>query len=268
MAGDWIKIEMSTPDKPEVIAIAAALRIDQDAVTGKLLRIWIWADMNSVDGADMSISDAFIDRLTNKRGFAAAMRRAGWLTGVDGMLSFPGFGRHNGVTAKARAETNRRVANHRERNKNVTPDALQKPLPEKRREDKNTPQPPCRGGERGGELVERVKGLRPKWAAVALLSAGEERVFRRNRPVLEALTLEDWALLREFLAARIPEGSAWFQPRLLAKFLENPGAALGDAREWKSKQRPALKVVPAPVPVARSEEDAAALAEFLKQKTR
>ena len=139
---------------------------------------------------------------------------------------------------------------------------------EKEGKENNTPQPPFGGSERGGELVERVKGLRPKWAAVALLSAGEERVFRRNRPVLESLTPEDWALLREFLAARIPEGSAWFQPRLLAKFLENPGAALGDAREWKSKQRPALKVVPAPVPVERSEEDAAALAEFLKQKTR
>jgi hypothetical protein len=40
MAGDWIKIEISTPDKPEVAIIAECLKIDPDAVVGKLFRIW------------------------------------------------------------------------------------------------------------------------------------------------------------------------------------------------------------------------------------
>lgn len=146
MAGDWIKIELITPDKPEVVQMAALLRIDQDAVFGKLFRVWAWADQNSVDGSGMKITAAFIDRLTSKRGFADALRTVDWLKGDDCDLMFPNFGRHNGATAKARAETNRRVANHRERNAvnvtNVTPpplqDALLKPLPEKRREEKNT----------------------------------------------------------------------------------------------------------------------------------
>jgi 5-methylcytosine-specific restriction endonuclease McrA len=116
MAGDWIKIEHTTTDKPEVIKMAAILKIDQDAVTGKLLRLWIWADQNSVDGADVMVTHAFIDRLTDRKGFAAAMVSVGWLSGEDGELRLPNFERHNGKTAKSRSETARRVAGYRARN--------------------------------------------------------------------------------------------------------------------------------------------------------
>jgi hypothetical protein len=142
MAADWIKFEHTTPDKPEVVRIAALLRMDRDAVVGRLLRIWIWADQNSIDGADVPITAAFIDELTRKRGFAAAMRTAGWLEGDDCALGFPGFYRHNGCSAKARAGSARRMANSRatrnESATNVTPYPQQKAQPEKRerREEK------------------------------------------------------------------------------------------------------------------------------------
>lgn len=135
MAGDWIKVEHATPDKPEVGLMASMLKIDQDSVVGKLLRVWMWADKNSIDGNAVCVTFAFLDRLVSKRGFAKAMLAAGWLSGEENALVFPGFGRHNGTTAKARAETNRRVANHRECNANVTEKPLPKPLPEKRREE-------------------------------------------------------------------------------------------------------------------------------------
>lgn len=123
--------------------MADALRLDQDAIVGKLIRVWSWADQNSVNGSAVKVSAAFLDRLTAKKGFAAAMRSVGWLSGEDGNLSLSNFERHNGETAKARAETNRRVANHRQRNAATVTDvtqtplqtALQKPLPEKRREE-------------------------------------------------------------------------------------------------------------------------------------
>jgi hypothetical protein len=152
MAGDWIKFEHGTPDKPEVATMADGLRMDPDEVVGKLLRVWVWADQNSVKGNAVAVTEAFLDRLTRKRGFAAAMRAVGWLEGAEGALVFPGFCRHNGSTAKGRADTNRRVAEHRMRNgkdvTNVTGEALQKPLPEKRREDEHsTSAPPTpRGG--------------------------------------------------------------------------------------------------------------------------
>lgn len=144
MAGDWIKVEHTTPDKPEVVKLAGILGIDQDAVVGKLLRLWIWADQQSVSGNAITVTNSFLDRLVFCPGFAAGLVKVGWLNGREGLLSIPNFDRHNGQTAKNRANTNRRVANsrkaHNERvtktcNANVTLGALQKPLPEKRREE-------------------------------------------------------------------------------------------------------------------------------------
>lgn len=117
--------------------MAKTLKIDSDSVVGKLIRVWVWADLNSVDGNAVTVTESFLDRLTNKKGFARAMRSCGWLTGKDGEISFPGFSRHNGSTAKARAQTNRRVAKHRNRNADETPAALTKSLPEKRREEES-----------------------------------------------------------------------------------------------------------------------------------
>lgn len=140
MAGDWIKFEHTTPDKPEVVRMAASLHLSQDAVVGKLLRVWIWADQNSVAGTALGITDAFIDRLTGKRGFSTAMRDAGWLSGDDGGLVFSNFERNNGASAKARAMDNRKKASQRQREKrpdNVPMPSGQIPGPEKRREEKS-----------------------------------------------------------------------------------------------------------------------------------
>lgn len=142
MAGDWIKLEHSTPDKPEVVKLAAALGLDQDAVVGKLVRLWIWADQQSVSGNALTVTNMFIDRITFCNGFAVGLVKVGWLSGREGLLTIPNFDRHNGQTAKNRAITNRRVATHRAKGNyetvtNVTEDALQKPLPEKRREEYN-----------------------------------------------------------------------------------------------------------------------------------
>ena len=89
--------------------MAATLGIDQDAVVGKLIRVWIWADQQSRDGHALSVTKAFLDRVTFQPGFADSMESAGWLTN-DGNLSLPNFDRHNGETAKKRALSNRRKA--------------------------------------------------------------------------------------------------------------------------------------------------------------
>lgn len=137
MAGDWIKVEHATPDKPEVAAIAEELGIDPDAVVGKLLRLWVWADQQTISGDDLRVSEPFIDRITHQPGFSLALRKVDWLQARSGSLAIPRFDRHNGQTAKARAATNRRVAGHRERDCNAlsVTEALPKPLPEKRREE-------------------------------------------------------------------------------------------------------------------------------------
>lgn len=140
MAGDWMKIETTTPDKPEVVKIATLLDIDQDAVAGKLLRLWAWADANCIDGHAIDVTPAFLDRLTHCPGFTRAMIAVGWLIeDQSGGLTFPNFQRHNGTTAKARAESNRRMTKLRSSRHTgdamVTEKASPKPSPEKRREE-------------------------------------------------------------------------------------------------------------------------------------
>lgn len=109
MAANWIKIEHSMPDKPEVDGIAVHLNLDHDAVVGKLLRFWIWADQQTIDGKSFNVTDSFLDRLTNCPGFAAALVEVGWLARRNGRLSLPNFDRHNGQTAKSRALSGDRV---------------------------------------------------------------------------------------------------------------------------------------------------------------
>lgn len=140
MAGDWIKFELATPDKPEVWAIAAALNIDPDAVVGKLLRVWGWFDQQTENGNAPSVSKMLLDRLVGVTGFCNAVIDAEWMLDDGKQLSLPHFDRHNGKTAKNRALTAKRVAGHKaktnaEGNEKVT----QTPLPkeEKRREENN-----------------------------------------------------------------------------------------------------------------------------------
>lgn len=137
MAGDWIKVESSTPDKPEIDRIAQATGLDHDAVLGKCIRFWAWADQQSVDGDALSVTQAFIDRLVFHPGFAKALRGVGWLDGRDGHLSIPGFARHNGESAKKRAQSAKRNANLREkrRSRDAHSVTTASPREEKRRED-------------------------------------------------------------------------------------------------------------------------------------
>lgn len=130
MAGDWIKLEITMPDKPEVARMADHLNIDHDAVAGKLIRFWIWGDQQSIDGNDLGVTPSFIDRLTNCPGFSDALVSVGWLIVRNSRLSIPNFNRHNGQTAKNRALTKNRMKRSRDA-ANVT-----KPSLEKRREEK------------------------------------------------------------------------------------------------------------------------------------
>lgn len=103
MSVAWIKIEHITPDKPEIVSMADALKIDQDAVFGKVIRIWIWADQQTISGDDLIVTPSFLDRLTNCSGFSQALLKVGWLKSRNGRFSLPHFDRHNGQTAKNRA---------------------------------------------------------------------------------------------------------------------------------------------------------------------
>lgn len=115
MAGEWIKVEVSAPDKPEVLRIARILKIDRDSVFGKLVRLWTWFNRNSVDGVVDGVVSTDVDALVDHSGFAAACVAVGWLA-VDTnreTVEIPNFARHNGESAKKRALKSERQAKWR-----------------------------------------------------------------------------------------------------------------------------------------------------------
>lgn len=137
MAGDWIKFELTTLDKPEVCQIADLADIDPDAVVGKLMRVWAWFDQQTEDGNAPSVSKKLLDRSVGVTGFCEHMKAVRWMVEADGVISLPHFERHNGKTAKNRLLTAKRVANHKaanaKANAQIVSDAL--PREEKRREE-------------------------------------------------------------------------------------------------------------------------------------
>lgn len=143
MAGDWLKIESGTPDKPEVIGIADSLGITPAHSFGCLFMVWRWFDQHTTSGNAPFVTKVTIDRLAGVAGFADAMIFVGWLEVHEGgSITLPNFSRHNGETAKQRALTAKRVSNHKQKSNatsvsKVTDDAL--PREEKRREDSKPP---------------------------------------------------------------------------------------------------------------------------------
>ena len=110
---NWIPMFHDKEEDPRVLLIADLAKLSRFYVVGALYSLWVWADRNSVDGSDMMLTEAQIDRMVEKKGFAQAMRRAGWLSGEDYRLSFPGFIRKNGGTQKARLHDAKRKAAER-----------------------------------------------------------------------------------------------------------------------------------------------------------
>lgn len=116
----WIKIEHTTPDKQELHRMSEMLNIDVDAIFGKVMRFWIWADQNTDNGHVSVTTLSQVDRVTFCPGFGAAMVKVGWLAFEGGELVIPNFDRHNSKSAKKRANDLRRQRSSRSRHTSVT----------------------------------------------------------------------------------------------------------------------------------------------------
>ena len=175
MAGDWLKMECSTPDKPEVLAITAHMGWDDpDLTVGKLFKLWRWFDQHTISGNAVGVTPALLDRVIGVTGLTLAMAKVGWIFVTEDGISLPNFDRHNGETAKNRALGAKRAASFKAKggskgkeNQSLTlcgtksnavcvTSAL--PREEKRREDINNPLPP--GG--GDVVLQKPKPEKPK----------------------------------------------------------------------------------------------------------
>jgi hypothetical protein len=124
----WIKMRTDLQDDPRVRFVAKRCGCNALTVTGALHALWSLADAHTVDGRMIGYDAADLDARIGLPGFAAALaaREVGWLEIGDGYLQIPRFSEHNGKSAKARAETAKRVRHHRETS-NVTLKPLQEP---------------------------------------------------------------------------------------------------------------------------------------------
>jgi len=149
MALDWIKIEHTLPDKPEVIGVADAVNLDPDEVVGKLIRLWIWADQQSRDGHAKNVTLSWIDRHIRVTGFADALVAVGWLEANGSGVTIPNYDRHLSQNAKSRGDALIRKRNQRAKNVTQTSRAKrdkvvtrEKSIENREKSNKETPLPP------------------------------------------------------------------------------------------------------------------------------
>jgi hypothetical protein len=185
MAGDWIKIEAVTPDKPEIDLLAELLDTTVNEVLGGLVRLWIWADQQTIDGNARSVTKSAIDRHSGVTGLADSMLDPSiqWLVTCEGGgFQFPNFDRHNGQTAKQRALTAKRVAQHKKRSGNDPSVTRALPREEKRREEyKSTPiVPKGTGLEPESEHAAKAVELHPLHARIIRLITPQSKCDRKR----------------------------------------------------------------------------------------
>jgi len=140
MAGDWMKVDLTLPDKPEVIGMADMLGIHEDEVVGKMIRFWRWCDQHLKDCHAQNVTLSFLDRYLGVTGMGQAMCDVGWLVVVEDGLLIPNFDRHLSQGSKQRALASERKRKQRsemsraKRDTSVTRE-------EKRREEKKESKP-------------------------------------------------------------------------------------------------------------------------------
>lgn len=211
MAGDWIKVEITTPDKSETLALTAAMGWDDpDLTVGKLFRLWRWFDQHTTDGNAVGVTNVLIDRIVGVTGFAEELQKVGWLEITEAGIRLPNFDRHNGMTAKNRAQTAKRVARHREASENKEKSSNAKrnasgnaqtvtralAREEKRREDisNNPPNPP-----KGGKVkFDPVKIQLPEWLNPEAWAQWCKDRKQRRKPITELAAKQQLKKLEEY----------------------------------------------------------------------
>lgn len=108
-------------DDPRVARMCDITEQSEAAVIGGLYWLWSMADEHTESGLLPGLTCKAIDRKTGVPGLGAALCSVGWLEDTPDGVFICGFEEHNGVSAKKRATTAKRVASHRG-NAGVTPD--------------------------------------------------------------------------------------------------------------------------------------------------
>jgi len=110
-------------DDPRVGALVDATDSTEAAVIGGLYWLWATADQHSEDGVMPGLTLRGINRKTGIPGLGEALVDIGWVEDHADGIRIVKFEEHNGASAKKRAQTAKRVANHTANNASLTPKA-------------------------------------------------------------------------------------------------------------------------------------------------
>lgn len=236
MRRPWIKVEVATPDKPEICAIANRLKMDEDMVVGKLVRFWAWVAQNQVHGSNLGVTLDFIDRLVGRKGFALAVCQAGWLIEEDGVVSIPNFDRHNSNLARTRALTKTRVERHRK----VTSQKLKKKASTVTVEESPPEPTPAQGDEDAMEELQE-ESIAPS-EAIPLEQSAEVEVAAEESAEEVAEEVAEEEQNDELSINALPTFDSLQSESVVEKVMEGPAAELEpDEPEVPAKPEKASK---------------------------
>ncbi|MBQ3525814.1 MAG: hypothetical protein IJA63_06015 [Akkermansia sp.] len=115
----WIKVQNTLPESPKVFRLAHMLKVGRMEALGYAVRWFCWLDCHCAEGStELTARD--VDALLGMSGITRAFCELGWaFLDEYGYVFVVDFDKHNGENAKKRAETQSRVAAHRERQKEI-----------------------------------------------------------------------------------------------------------------------------------------------------
>lgn len=243
----WIKFEKDLATDPRVLRMArelgktwffASVSVCNDGiinacnadplpgvtlVLGALTRLWIYADSHARDDDSLDLGTKEIDELIGISGFCSAMPDD-WLREIDeNTVELPGFQAHNGVEAKKKALTQKRVSRHRDNKKhNSVISGNASTLPD---QDQTKTRPDQKKGGEKTEVVLHESLPKESWEEW-LIHRREKRMpmdSRTLRMQLNLLAKHPTETQREMIEQAIISGwQGLFAPRVNGKAAAKP----------------------------------------------
>jgi hypothetical protein len=224
MAGEWIKVRTNLWDDPRITQLCDLTGQGEATVIGGLYWLWATADEHTETGHMPGLSIAAIDRKTGVKGLGQALLTVGWIADTDGGITLMRFDEHNGTSAKNRASTAKRVANHAARakaeaktNDGVTTKDVETNAPtvstplarEDKKEEQTPPIPPKGGCEESQSVSTKRKAAVSLQTFLAECKAAGERPIPDGDPVFTYA--DKVGLPHEFLALQWREFKERYQ---------------------------------------------------------
>ena len=113
MAGEWIPVDIGIGTKPEVLELAEITGEPVAEIVFRMVQLWGWFSLNSADGTAAITPRRIAGICGGDESFWLAVESVGWIKFGKKIATVPKWDERFSKAAKARAQTNRRVAKHR-----------------------------------------------------------------------------------------------------------------------------------------------------------